>query len=796
MFEAQAAYYLNKYLGKYLEGVDSESLSISVWNGDIQLKNLRIRPEALADLHLPLSVSAGILGSLRVKVPWKNLGSEPVIVEIDKLYILATPLVDAVDVVSDEVVAQFEDELVKMDVKRKLNRVKEIEDEWLKKFNNDNSKENKDSDNGFLQYYIDTILGNLEIKITSIHIRYEDDQTTFGERFSLGFCLSELSAYTVDEDGKRAFVTAKGKTYQRKAMNLERLAFYFETNPDFYQPKKPWLSMSISDWDQLFLPSIGMDSKIKEYLLRPIDGKLQYEKKKHSTKMNMDMTLNDPRLNITLHLKEVGLSLSRKQYLHTRNILSVVNLYQLTGLHRHLRPPFRPRSSTTAQAWWRYGCKAVRLSILGVKHDFMSVQILCQMRKAYVPEYAECLREGKMYGNNITNRMDQELSVTSILAFRQMAHAQIHQEKKLELEKKLKKQSVQQNSWVSWIWGGGSTTATLSSEEAMVDESDANAMKKAISKRGDQRAREMTSEDWAKLQEILGDFETTSASNVESDNPDLNVFKMRVSIAIDKCYAILLNEDNEVLCGSMTHVNVIMDQYNKNMFFEYIVSSLALTSSNKSVMRTMESNNDSLNLSINLPNNNNGPKSNSKTTIKFKTTATCYLYDKSIIDDIIYFFYQKDENEFSALEAKAVATLMKARSLAQKTITQDLKEAPLLDICVDMKAPKIAIPSKSKTTLIVDFGHLNINTKEITDDNYETFEVVISEVAIYVKDEILDWTTKNEHNEYKSLDEMINTANNFFSLDMNQQLTLPILEKCAFKTDIHILRDLHNDQYN
>lgn len=31
MFEAQVAYYLNRYLGKYLDGLETESLKISVW---------------------------------------------------------------------------------------------------------------------------------------------------------------------------------------------------------------------------------------------------------------------------------------------------------------------------------------------------------------------------------------------------------------------------------------------------------------------------------------------------------------------------------------------------------------------------------------------------------------------------------------------------------------------------------------------------------------------------------------------------------------------------------------------
>jgi vacuolar protein sorting-associated protein 13A/C len=47
MFEAQVAYYLNRYLGKYLYGLDAESLRVSVWKGDVELRGLTLRPEAL-----------------------------------------------------------------------------------------------------------------------------------------------------------------------------------------------------------------------------------------------------------------------------------------------------------------------------------------------------------------------------------------------------------------------------------------------------------------------------------------------------------------------------------------------------------------------------------------------------------------------------------------------------------------------------------------------------------------------------------------------------------------------------
>lgn len=161
---------LQRYLGKYVYGLDAESLRISVWRGDVELRNLRLKPEALEELNLPITVKSGLLGRLTLKassspcndacrawmhnacisnavlttgawgrpscsgvsccacsafaipivhpvfimalcqlhqmhaqkarvwcytqVPWSNLGREPVVVEFDRLYVVACPRQD------------------------------------------------------------------------------------------------------------------------------------------------------------------------------------------------------------------------------------------------------------------------------------------------------------------------------------------------------------------------------------------------------------------------------------------------------------------------------------------------------------------------------------------------------------------------------------------------------------------------------------------------------------------------------------------------------------------------------
>nr|KYP67094.1 Putative vacuolar protein sorting-associated protein 13B [Cajanus cajan] len=91
MLEDQVAYLLQRYLGNYVRGLSKEALKISVWKGDVELKNMQLKPEALNALKLPVKVKAGFLGSVKLQVPWSRLGQDPVLVYLDRIFLLAEP---------------------------------------------------------------------------------------------------------------------------------------------------------------------------------------------------------------------------------------------------------------------------------------------------------------------------------------------------------------------------------------------------------------------------------------------------------------------------------------------------------------------------------------------------------------------------------------------------------------------------------------------------------------------------------------------------------------------------------
>lgn len=45
MFEGLLESILNKVLGQYIQGLNKKDLSISVWSGDVQLTNVKLRAD-------------------------------------------------------------------------------------------------------------------------------------------------------------------------------------------------------------------------------------------------------------------------------------------------------------------------------------------------------------------------------------------------------------------------------------------------------------------------------------------------------------------------------------------------------------------------------------------------------------------------------------------------------------------------------------------------------------------------------------------------------------------------------
>ena len=83
---------LKSLLGPYVVGLDSRNFQFNLISGTVSLHDLELRKDALAFLELPIGVDRGVLGRVRLTMPWDDLKNKPILLEIDDLYLLARPL--------------------------------------------------------------------------------------------------------------------------------------------------------------------------------------------------------------------------------------------------------------------------------------------------------------------------------------------------------------------------------------------------------------------------------------------------------------------------------------------------------------------------------------------------------------------------------------------------------------------------------------------------------------------------------------------------------------------------------
>ncbi|CAH0559655.1 unnamed protein product [Brassicogethes aeneus] len=94
MLEGAVARILNQILEKYVTDIDFGNLNVGIFSGQVQLTDLKIKPEALYELQLPIEVTAGTIGKIWLKIPWTALWQEQIVISIEDVLIVSEPVVN------------------------------------------------------------------------------------------------------------------------------------------------------------------------------------------------------------------------------------------------------------------------------------------------------------------------------------------------------------------------------------------------------------------------------------------------------------------------------------------------------------------------------------------------------------------------------------------------------------------------------------------------------------------------------------------------------------------------------
>ncbi|AQK78314.1 pleckstrin homology (PH) domain-containing protein [Zea mays] len=169
MFEGVVSQVLYGLLRRYVKGIQKEQLKIGIWKEEILLENVELILEAFDYLQLPFALKNGRIGKLSIRIPWKKLGWDPIIIVIEDW---------------------SSDSLDKRELAGKLAKLNAIE---LAKF----SRRVTDNQTGqsFLSYISAKILDSIQVSMRNVHIVYMDTHNGQGN-FVFGLEFTSLSIQT------------------------------------------------------------------------------------------------------------------------------------------------------------------------------------------------------------------------------------------------------------------------------------------------------------------------------------------------------------------------------------------------------------------------------------------------------------------------------------------------------------------------------------------------------------------------------------------------------------------------
>ena len=95
MLEHTVGALITRFASKYIDNLDLSALRLSVFGGDVVLRNLELNLEVLRRdfaAGLPIEFQRGYVREIRIHIPWLKLASEPIELTIDTVELVASLL--------------------------------------------------------------------------------------------------------------------------------------------------------------------------------------------------------------------------------------------------------------------------------------------------------------------------------------------------------------------------------------------------------------------------------------------------------------------------------------------------------------------------------------------------------------------------------------------------------------------------------------------------------------------------------------------------------------------------------
>lgn len=703
MLEGLVSSLLNRFLGMYIRNFDPGQLKVGIWSGDVKLRDLELRREALDQLKLPINVVEGHLGQLTLTIPWSNLRGQPVKVFIEDVFLLAAPKEDAE---YDEEEEERRRQAVKIEKLDSAEILKERNAEGL-------SQEEQKKSQSFTESLVSTIVNNLQITVKNIHVRYEDSISAPGHPFALGVTLEEFSAISTDGDWTPTYVQAStGIAY--KVATLGALAVYWDTDSKLLgtgrEAEIPGASQ-VATHDEILetfkdmiargeSPDIGNH----QFILKPVSGQAKIE-------MNNTGKLDKPKVKAGLLFDEIGLVLDDDQY---RDALMMIDLFHYFMRHQEYKK-LQPKGVTPKEdprAWLKFACNAV-LNKIHDRNRRWSWGFFKERRDDRV-RYIELFKKRKKQEQPMTpeeteeiNKLEWKLTYEDLRFWRSLARNQLKKEN-VGIKKPAPKQ---QQGWLAWAWGSKPQDTQEEKESTSMTDEQRQELYKAIDWDEKNALAETVDlpRETVKLQ-IDADLKVGSfALKRDIHNRAVEV----LSLYFDSFKAKVLQRPDSFLADVSLGGLRVNDGTTANSLYPQIVR--VKDSAGPQDMQLTQA--SSIDPFFQLQFEQNPLDGNADLAVTAKLRSMEIIYNPNFIVEIVRFFKPPERHMDSiyALMDTAGATVESLRQQTRAGLEFALEEHKTIDAKLSLQAPLIIIPedieTEKSTCLILDAGHISVNSE-------------------------------------------------------------------------------------
>ncbi|KAL3428164.1 hypothetical protein PVAG01_01673 [Phlyctema vagabunda] len=716
MLEGLVATLLNRFLGMYIKNFDPKQLNVGIWSGDVKLRNLELRREALDQLRLPVNVAEGHLGQLTLTIPWTKLGSAPIKIFIEDVFLLAAPKEDAE---WDEEEEERRRQAVKIEKLDSAEMLKDRNQEGL-------SLEEQKKNQNMQQSLTEKIVDNLQITVKNIHIRYEDSISQQGHPFALGITLKEFRAESTDGQWNPTYVQGSDGVTHKIAI-LDSLAVYWNTETKLLgsgrQVEEPGVTETPHDemlerFKEMITSGEASSNAKHQYILKPVSGKAQIV-------LDKSGKIDRPKLKSALFFDEIGLILDDDQY---RDALMMVDYLHYFTRHQEYKK-LQPKGVTPKEdprAWLKFAGNAI-LNKIHERNRRWSWDYFKERRDDRI-RYIELFKKKKKSDQadqlnpdetNELNALEWKLDYETMRFWRSLAKNQLKKEN-VGIQKAQTAKAKQ--GWVAWAWGSKPKEEEEDESTAMTDE-----QRKELYDAIDWDEKTALAEavdlprDTVKMQ--LDASLKTGSFTLKRD-PHNNEVEV-LSLFFDNFKANVLQRPDSFVADVSLGGLRVNDGTTPDSLFKQIVrvkDAPAIPDSKRLLDSKNEEGVDAVDPFFKFQFEKNPLDGASDLAVTGKLKPLEIIWNPLFLVGIVQFFQPPERHmeSIGALMETAGATVEGLRQQTRAGLEFALEEHKTINAKLDLQAPLIIIPESIKTEkticLILDAGRITVNSELVDKD--------------------------------------------------------------------------------